>query len=74
MLPSHTRNQNSTSSATRVPPPPPPPAAPPAKASKPQAKVLYDFAGQKDNELTVKAGDIIEVVQKENNGMPTPFH
>lgn len=67
-LPSHTRNQSSTSSAARVPPPPPP-AAPPAKvAAKPQAKVLYDFAGQKDNELTVKAGDIIEVVQKENNG------
>jgi myosin I len=67
-IPSHTRNQASTSSATRVPPPPPPPAAPPAKAFKPQAKVLYDFAGQRDNELTVKAGDIIEVVQKESNG------
>ncbi|KAH6657271.1 P-loop containing nucleoside triphosphate hydrolase protein [Truncatella angustata] len=67
-IPSHTRNQSSTSSAARVPPPPPPPAAPPAKAVKPQAKVLYDFAGQKDNELTVKAGDVIEIVQKENNG------
>ncbi|KAI1867647.1 hypothetical protein JX265_007449 [Neoarthrinium moseri] len=66
-IPSHTRNQNSTSSAARVPPPPPP-AAPPAKPSKPQAKVLYDFAGQKENELTVKAGDIIEIVQRENNG------
>lgn len=66
-LPSHTRNQNSTSSTVRMPPPPPPPAAPPAKA-KIQAKVLYDFAGQKENELTIKAGDIIEVVQKENNG------
>ncbi|KAK8104181.1 myosin-1 [Apiospora kogelbergensis] len=66
-LPSHTRNQNSTSSTVRMPPPPPPPAAPPAKA-KMQAKVLYDFAGQKENELTIKAGDIIEVVQKENNG------
>ncbi|KAK6820880.1 myosin I myo5 [Apiospora arundinis] len=66
-LPSHTRNQNSTSSTARMPPPPPPPAAPPAKA-KMQAKVLYDFAGQKENELTIKAGDIIEVVQKENNG------
>ncbi|ORY57166.1 myosin-5 [Pseudomassariella vexata] len=65
-IPSHTRNQNSASSTSRMPPPPPP-AAPPAKA-KMQAKVLYDFAGQKENELTVKAGDIIEVVQKENNG------
>ncbi|EOO03245.1 putative myosin-5 protein [Phaeoacremonium minimum UCRPA7] len=41
--------------------------APPAKA-KIMAKVLYDFAGQKENELTVQAGDLIEVVQKENNG------
>ncbi|KAF7532329.1 hypothetical protein G7054_g8084 [Neopestalotiopsis clavispora] len=67
VLPSHTRNQGSTSSAARVPPPPPP-AAPPAKASKPQAKVLYDFAGQRENELTVRAGDIVEIVQRENNG------
>lgn len=61
-IPTHTR----TISAGRVPPPPPP-AAPPAKA-KIMAKVLYDFAGQKENELTVQAGDLIEVVQKENNG------
>ncbi|ETS82161.1 Myosin-1 [Pestalotiopsis fici W106-1] len=67
VLPSHTRNQGSTSSAARVPPPPPP-AAPPAKASKPQAKVLYDFAGQRENELSVKAGDIVEIVQREQNG------
>lgn len=65
-LPSHTRNQNSGS--TRAPPPPPPPAAAPAAAAKPTAKVLYDFAGQRDNELTVRAGDIVEIVQKENNG------
>ncbi|KAJ9151817.1 Myosin i myo5 [Pleurostoma richardsiae] len=64
-LPVHTRNQSNTSAA-RVPPPPPP-AAPPAKA-KITAKVLYDFSGQKENELTVHAGDIIEIVQKENNG------
>lgn len=66
-LPSHTRNQSSGSSA-RAPPPPPPPAAPPAVAAKPSAKVLYDFAGQRENELTVRAGDIVEIVQKENNG------
>jgi len=48
-------------------PPPPPPAAPPAK-NKIMAKVLYDFAGQKENELTVRAGDMIEIVQKETNG------
>lgn len=68
VLPSHTRNQSSTSSARL--PPPPPPAAPP-RASKPSAKVLYDFAGQRENELSIKAGDIVEIVQKENNGMYT---
>ncbi|KAL2155005.1 hypothetical protein VTH82DRAFT_3681 [Thermothelomyces myriococcoides] len=64
-LPSHTR-QKSNSSVVRAPPPPPPPA-PPAKP-KIMAKVLYDFTGQRDNELSVKAGQIIEIVQKENNG------
>lgn len=64
-IPSHTRNQSS-SSAIRVPPPPPP-AAPPAKA-KIMAKVLYDFAGEKENELTIKVGDMVEIVQKETNG------
>jgi len=32
------------------------------------AKVLYDFAGQKDNELPIQAGQLIEIVQKEDNG------
>ncbi|KAF3764606.1 hypothetical protein M406DRAFT_91373 [Cryphonectria parasitica EP155] len=64
-IPSHTRN-TSAASGTRVPPPPPP-AAPPAKA-KIMAKVLYDFAGTKENELTIRAGDLVEVIQKENNG------
>ncbi|EJT80832.1 myosin-1 [Gaeumannomyces tritici R3-111a-1] len=55
-----------TASAVRAPPPPPP-AAPPAKA-KIMAKVLYDFAGQKENEMSIEKGELIEVVQKENNG------
>lgn len=63
-IPSHTRN---SSGAARAPPPPPP-AAPPAKP-KIMAKVLYDFAGGKENELTIRAGELIEIVQKENNGM-----
>ncbi|EGS19242.1 uncharacterized protein CTHT_0058670 [Thermochaetoides thermophila DSM 1495] len=58
-LPSHTRQP----SATRAPPPPPPAAKP-----KIMAKVLYDFTGQRENELTIKAGQIIEILQKENNG------
>ncbi|PSR94481.1 myosin-1 [Coniella lustricola] len=64
-IPSHTRNTSSAS--TRQPPPPPPAAAPPAKA-KIMAKVLYDFAGSKENELSIRAGDLLEIVQKETNG------
>jgi hypothetical protein len=32
------------------------------------AKVLYDFDGQKENELSIKVGQLIEIVQKEDNG------
>ena len=64
-IPNHTRNQNSTGSGVTRAPPPPPPAAPPAKI---MAKVLYDFAGQGDNVLSITAGEMIEIVQKENNG------
>ncbi|KAK2761062.1 myosin i myo5 [Colletotrichum kahawae] len=61
-IPTHTK----PAAATRMPPPPPP-AAPPAPG-RIMAKVLYDFAGQRENELTIRAGDLIEIVQKENNG------
>lgn len=73
IIPNHTRAQPAaaaalpTPAATRVPPPPPP-AAPPAKP-KVTAKVLYDFAGQKENELSITAGEVVEIVQKESNGM-----
>ncbi|KAL2203911.1 myosin [Sarocladium strictum] len=72
IIPNHTRAQPAaaaavpTPAATRVPPPPPP-AAPPAKP-KVTAKVLYDFAGQKENELSITAGEVVEIVQKESNG------
>ncbi|EFX04431.1 myosin 1 myo5 [Grosmannia clavigera kw1407] len=65
-LPSHTRNTSSSSSARA--PPPPPPAPPAAKPNKITAKVLYDFQGQKQNELSIHTGQIIDIVQKENNG------
>ncbi|KAF4974726.1 hypothetical protein FZEAL_8396 [Fusarium zealandicum] len=65
-LPSHNRD----ASATRAPPPPPPPAAPARPPSPPKvmAKALYDFAGQRENELTITAGQLMEIVQKANNG------
>ena len=70
-IPSHPRDQTNASTVaatTRIPPPPPPVAPAAAVEQKVMAKVLYDFAGQKENELTIKAGDLIQVVQKENNG------
>ncbi|VUC30016.1 unnamed protein product [Clonostachys rosea] len=63
-IPSHTRTNSGASRA----PPPPPPAAAPAAPPKVMAKVLYDFKGQGENDPTIKEGDIIEIVQKENNG------
>ncbi|KAH8679896.1 myosin-1 [Tricladium varicosporioides] len=65
-IPNHTRNTPSSSSGRAVPPPPPP--APPAVSREPQYRVLYDFAGQSANEITLKTGDLVTVVQKENNG------
>ncbi|TVY90443.1 Myosin [Lachnellula willkommii] len=66
-IPTHTRNASSTSSARVVPPPPPPPA-PPAAPREPQYRVLYDFAGQSANEITLRKDELITVIQKENNG------
>jgi myosin-1 len=65
-VPSHTRNTSSTSSGRAVPLPPP--LAPPAASKEPQYRVLYDFSGQSTNEVTLKAGDLITILQKENNG------
>ena len=67
---SHQRNistASSTASSVRAPPPPPPPpaAAPP---KDPQFKALYDFTGQTGGELSLKAGEVIFISQKESNG------
>ncbi|BFZ55899.1 class II myosin [Savitreella phatthalungensis] len=55
-------------STSRAPPPPPPPAAKAAPV-KPIYVALYDFNGQTSGELSLKAGDILDIVQKgEGNG------
>ncbi|MCJ1445284.1 MAG: class II myosin [Stictis urceolatum] len=62
----HSRNESSSSVRA---PPPPPPAAPPAAAPKKNIyRVLYDFSGQTASELNVKKDDLLEVLEKENNG------
>jgi len=69
-VPSHTRNP----SVGRSVPPPPPPAPPVAVAPRePQYRVLYDFAGQSANEVTLVKDELITIVKKENNGMLLPL-
>ena len=63
---SHGRNASGSSGRAVPPPPPPPAAAPPPK--DPQFKALYDFVGQTSGELSLKAGEVIYITQKENNG------
>lgn len=48
--------------------PPPPPPAPPVGPRETQYRVLYDFGGQSENELTLKKDELVTVEQKEDNG------
>ena len=68
---SHSRT-TSASSVNRAPPPPPP--GPPTAKQKDLYKALYDFGGQSANELTLQKDEVIEVVQKADNGNPLSFH
>lgn len=64
----HARTNSAASArSAKAPPPPPPPANPPAQ-KKPTAKVLYDFTAMRDNELSIKIGEIVQIVSKEGNG------
>jgi hypothetical protein len=60
---------SNAASARNVPPPPPPPPPSAAPVSRePMCKALYDFNGQTSGEMSVGKGDVVLVVQKENNG------
>ena len=73
-IPSHGRNESASSAGSinrAPPPPPPPPSAPtPAASSKPQAKAKYDFNSPNANELSISAGQVVEIIRKEDNGKP----
>ncbi|CAG8541360.1 16426_t:CDS:10, partial [Acaulospora morrowiae] len=49
-----------TSTSARIPPPPP--------SRNPMYKGLYDFMTEDDGELSFKKGDILEVMEKDDNG------
>lgn len=66
VAPSHNRTESQTS--VRAPPPPPPPAAAPVAPQKPTAKALYDFSSDRSNELTIHAGQVVQIISKEGNG------
>jgi len=66
----HSRNVSGSSTTSNRAPPPPPPAAP-AAAKKNTYRVLYDFTGQTGSELSIMKDEIIEIVQKEENGKIT---
>ncbi|KAJ5917267.1 Myosin-1 [Penicillium verhagenii] len=59
-------SHTSSTSSVRAPPPPPPTAPPASK--KPTAKVLYDFNSDRANELSIRSGDVVQIVSKEGNG------
>lgn len=49
-------------------PSPPPKATSPTKVEEQTFIVLYDFNGQNENELSLREGEIVIVVQKESHG------
>ncbi|KAJ5555676.1 hypothetical protein N7461_004146 [Penicillium sp. DV-2018c] len=61
----HTRTESTGSVRA---PPPPPPAAPPPAAQKPTAKVKYDFSSDRANELSIRTGEVVQIVSKDGNG------
>ncbi|ORX53664.1 hypothetical protein DM01DRAFT_1336195 [Hesseltinella vesiculosa] len=50
------------------PPPPPPPAATPQPSSEPKYKAIYPFETDQDGELAIEMGDLIEVIEQDDNG------
>ncbi|KAI8097112.1 P-loop containing nucleoside triphosphate hydrolase protein [Halteromyces radiatus] len=62
----------SPSQQQRRPAPPPPPSAvvspPPSKPTLPQYKAIYPFQSAEEGEITFQKGDILEILEKDENG------
>ncbi|KAK9451618.1 P-loop containing nucleoside triphosphate hydrolase protein [Limtongia smithiae] len=54
--------------ASKPAPPPPPPPAVVAAPAEPAFKALFDFEAQGANQLSIRKGEIVLVVNKEGNG------
>ncbi|KAI8098757.1 P-loop containing nucleoside triphosphate hydrolase protein [Halteromyces radiatus] len=66
-------NQTPSIGGRQVPPPPPPPApAPPAPVTTtpklPTYKAIYPFHSDQEGEISFEKGDILEIVEKDDNG------
>ncbi|KAG0000072.1 class II myosin [Entomortierella chlamydospora] len=62
---------SSTTPAKRQPPPPPPAPvaeAPPAAPAKPMFKAIYNFESQDAGEVSFVKDDIMEILEKDENG------
>jgi myosin-1 len=72
---SHVRTESSSSINRAPPPPPPPPPTAVAKPKKDIYRVLYDFQGQSANEMRIQKDELLEILQKSDNGMsPSRLH
>ncbi|CAO3623672.1 unnamed protein product [Cunninghamella echinulata] len=61
----------STPKANRQVPPPPPPPPPPAPTSTPSLptyKAIYPFRSDQDGEISFEKDDILEILEKDDNG------
>jgi myosin-1 len=64
---------NNTGRAVPPPPPPPaqaatPPPPPPPAPATPQYKAIYPFQSQEAGEIAFEKGDLLEIVEKDENG------
>ncbi|KAL1960991.1 hypothetical protein VTO42DRAFT_4879 [Malbranchea cinnamomea] len=60
-------NRTGSTALQNRPPPPPPPAVPPQPKTD-TAKVLYDFTSERSNELSIRKGEIVQIISREGNG------
>lgn len=61
-------SQVSVRTVTRPPPPPPPAPIHSRPPKEPLYRVLYDFSGQSENEMSIQKDETVTVIQKMDNG------